>query len=169
MATITIKRNAGEPVTVDPGGPWTAREQIDWEQQFRSSFVTVFQAIAAERDSAVAAGLIDADGNIIDQSSDGELPAEPVALHFRVSWMLWFAWHRLRAGGDAPGKFETWLDTVEYEFNEPEPEVAADPASAVHPDPDPEPLDPLSAELAALEDGSLGPTSPRPTAPATAS
>jgi hypothetical protein len=146
MATITVTRDAGDKVTVDPGGPWTAREQVDWEQQFRTSFVNVHQAINAEQMAARAAGFIDDAGDVVEQTD--ELREVPAA-HFRVEWMLWFAWHRLRATGEAPSKFEVWLDTVtDYVFDNPEPEPAS-------------PAEPTMPEDV-LEDGSLDPTQTAP-------
>jgi hypothetical protein len=154
MATrIVITRDGRDPVEVDPSAPWSAREQVDWEQQFKSSFVTVFQAVG--KDMASSAAALKAAGKDDDQEVDfDELEAaDAPPICFQVTWMLFFAWHRLRASGDAPAKFDTFLNTIDYDFvRQPDPEPAAEPAQVAQ--------EPLAAP--AEQDGSLGPTQPIP-------
>lgn len=138
--TLVFTLNDGTKLQGDPSGPWTPREQVDWEEQFRASFLTVFQAAAAEARART------------DAAEAGE-DLDPAAMHFRVKWLLWFAWHRLRPA--VPGKFDAFLDTVaDYDFIT-VPDPAPEPADVVEA---PVAADPLSLDPA-VEAGSPDPTS----------
>ena len=91
----------GEPVRTTFAGPYSLREQIDFEQHFRISFIAMERA-AAEM-NAVAA-----------QESGGEPAVMP-----RIEWILWFGWHRARPA--VPANFTTFLDTLEgYDIETPD-------------------------------------------------
>jgi hypothetical protein len=147
---ILVKREGRDPVEVDPSAPWSAREQVDWERYFKASFVTVFQAVGkdmvASAAALTAAGKSEGDLGDLD---DSDLPA----VAFQVTWMLFFAWHRLRASGDAPAKFDTFLNEIDYDFvRQPDPEPATDAAEKIPAGP--------GAELEPA--GSLDPTQTTP-------
>lgn len=129
MLRLTL--NDGTVLEVDAGQPWTMREQIEWEKQFHRSFATVWQALAAEERAAA------------------EQPDIPAA-HYRVEWMLWFAWRRSRP--KVTDRFDTFIDSqlADYDFFAPAP--AAKPDEPVE-----EPAPDLSIPA---EDVGLDPTVP---------
>ncbi|MCU4184026.1 hypothetical protein K6U06_06615 [Acidiferrimicrobium sp. IK] len=133
MAVVRFTLNDGTVIDGNGSAPWTVREQIDWERHFKCSFATVFQAIGAEAGNIAARAREDADLS--------EIPAA----HFRVEWLLWFAWHRLRP--QVAGRFETFIDSqlADYDFLDP----ADEDAPAVEPGPAPDgSLDPTGTEPA---------------------
>lgn len=128
---VRFTLNDGQVLDVDPSAPWTLREQIEWERHFKQSFSTVHRAISAEMAAAEQDDLV-------------------VSAHYRVEWMLWFGWYRLR--GKVAGSFDRFLDqAADYDFiiePEPAPPAPAEAGGAPDPtDPTPEP-----------DDGSLSPT-----------
>lgn len=115
MASVILVLNDGTRLEQDPGAPWTMREQIDWESQFRASFATVYAAIGKEMEAQQIAQAA---------KEAGEAVEEAQTQHFRMTWMLWFAWHRLRVRGKVANKWPLFVDgqLADYEFVMPEPE-----------------------------------------------
>jgi hypothetical protein len=114
----------GQVLEEETGGPWTAREQIAWEEHHRQSFVNVYRAMQADRAAA------DAD-------------PEAAASSYRLGWVLWFGWYRLRPR--VANRFAAFIDDLDdWDFVVP---AADEPAG------EPETEGPG-------EDGSLDPTTP---------
>lgn len=127
---LYIVLNDGTKLEAYTGGPWSVREQIAWEEQFHQSFRAVYRAIGAEQ-RAVDAG----DGEQIEATT------------FRVTWILWFAWYRLRP--KVASKFSVFvdeqLDDYDYILDEPADDEPAEggsldptgPVASSVPDPSP--------------------------------
>lgn len=112
--------------------PYSIREQLDWEEHFRSSFSAIEAAFDAAR-QARSGGVLDPERSL------------------RTTWLLWFGWHRARS--KVPARFEAFIDTLEDWRVEAEPvEDAGEAAPGGEPERD------AGDEAAAEMDGRLDPT-----------
>lgn len=102
MASLRFTLNDGTVLEADPGAPWSVREQVAWEEHFGDTFVTVFKAVEAEVAAARAA-----------ESSGQDSPASAA---FKLTWMLWFGWYRLRP--KVASRFQTFVEEqlADYDF-----------------------------------------------------
>lgn len=103
----------GTKLETDHRGPWTAREQIAWEEHFKQAFTTVYRAQRL-------------DG--IQLAEDGDAPL----LHFQVSWVLWFGWYRLRP--KVANRFSTFIDEQLDDWEFMLEEITVDEEPDVEPD-----------------------------------
>ncbi len=113
--TLVFELNDGTKVSTTFSAPYSMREQVDFEEHFRISFIAM--EAAAQEMMAV-------------QSE--ERAGDPAVMP-RIQWILWFGWHRARP--KVASTFNAFLDQLQgYDIEAAdEPEGEPDAADAVDP------------------------------------
>jgi hypothetical protein len=89
---LVLVLNDGTEVESSFSPPYSVREQVNFEEHHKLSFVTVYNSMDA---MAAAEG----DASALDDSKS-----------FKVGWILWFGW--MRARPKVAARFDTFLDTL---------------------------------------------------------
>ena len=113
--TLVFELNDGTKVESTFSAPYSMREQVDFEEYFRISFIAM--EAAAQEMNAV--------------QSEGR--AGDPAVMPRIQWILWFGWSRARP--KVASSFKAFLDQLKgYDIeSSDEPEGEPDAADAVDP------------------------------------
>jgi len=181
--------NDGTEVETSFLPPHSIAEQIAFEEHFKCSYVVIDQAVQAMRQTAlrsaftvrcstcnppVAGAATSEQGAEIMRSEHlTEKPGHELTIEppeeldsrvdptdaFRVTWILWFGFHRARAEGKVAAKFSTFLQQLaDWSFETPEEE--SEPQSeAAQLAPEQPPVDP---SVEGEDAGSLDPMVPDP-------
>ena len=110
MNTLVFTFKDGTEVETTYEPPFTVKEQLGWEEEFRSSFLAIQQCVEKMGEAASA-------GKDVDPT-----------FALRTSWILWFGWFRARPKVSPNFKkfcelLEDWRIEVD---DSPEPDATSD-------------------------------------------
>jgi len=114
--TLVFELNDGTKVETTFSAPYSMREQVDFEEHFRISFIAM-EAAAQEMNAVQTEGR-----------------AGDPAVMPRIQWIMWFGWYRARP--KVASTFRSFLDQLsgyDIESSDDEPEGEPDAADAVDP------------------------------------
>jgi hypothetical protein len=89
---LVLVLNDGTEVESSFDPPYSVREQVNFEEYHKVSFVAVYNSMEAMKEA------------------EGDASALDDAKSFKVGWILWFGW--MRARPKVAARFDTFLDTL---------------------------------------------------------